>query len=244
MSLLSWNCRGLGHPRTVRELHSWVKDKKPDLVFLIETKLRNTRMQVIRRKLNFSGMLTVDPVGKSGGLALLWRDPAEVDIINFSARHICARVSLSGLEEPWKFTGFYGSPDCGARADSWLILRHLQSYSPQDWLCMGDFNEILDLSEKKGGRSRNLSQMDSFLSALVDCNLGDLGFKGSKYTWRNKRESDSFIKERLDRALANPGWCSKFPEVEVHVLPVCTSDHNPLWVCGPLDEECSEKSFF
>lgn len=159
-----------------------MKDKKPDLVFLIETKLRNSRMQVIRRKLKFSGMLTVDPVGKSEGLALLWRDPVVVDIINYYVRHICARVSLTGSEEPLKFTGFYGNPDCGARADSWSILRHLLTFSPQEWLCLGDFNKILDLSENKGGRSRSASQMGYFHSALVDCSLGDLGFKGSKFT--------------------------------------------------------------
>jgi hypothetical protein len=146
MSLLSWNCRGLGHPRTVQELHCWVKGKKPTLVFLMENKLRNNRMQKIRNKLNFSGLLTVELVGKSGGLALLWKDPAVVNILNFSARHICARVSVIGFEVPWKFTSFYGNPDCVARAESWTVLRHLRTYSPLDWLCMGDCNEILDLS--------------------------------------------------------------------------------------------------
>jgi hypothetical protein len=95
---------------------------------------------------------------------------------------------------------------------------------------LGDFNEILDLSEKNGGLIQSAAQMGYFHFALVDCSLGDLGFKGSKFTWCNKRESEAFIKERLDRALANPGWCSRFPKVDVQVLLVCTSDHKPLWV--------------
>ena len=37
MSLLSVNCRGLGNPQTVRELHDLVKHKAPGVVFLIET---------------------------------------------------------------------------------------------------------------------------------------------------------------------------------------------------------------
>jgi hypothetical protein len=149
--------------------------------------------------------------------------------MNYSVIHICASVSLTGAEVPWKLTCFYGNPEIGSRSDSWSILRHLNSFAPPDWFCMGDFNEILDHSEEWGGKTRSQAQIDSFHSALAECSLGDLGFKGSKFTWSNKRGAGAFIKERLDRALANPGWCRRFPEVEVHVLPICCSEHKPLW---------------
>jgi hypothetical protein len=38
--------------------------------------------------------------------------------------------------------------------------------------------------------------MGNFSSTLDACNLGDLGYKGSKYTWSNKRSSPEFIKAR------------------------------------------------
>jgi hypothetical protein len=60
--------------------------------------------------------------------------------------------------------------------------------------------------------------------------LGDLGFKGSKFTWRNHREGQEFIKERLDRALANAGWCAQFSDAEVVVMAARVSDHKPLWI--------------
>ncbi|GLT77193.1 hypothetical protein SLA2020_488020 [Shorea laevis] len=74
MSLLSWNCRGLGNPRTVRDLRQMVEEKRPRFLFLMETRLRQRRMQGIRTQLGFAGMLTVDPVGTGGGLALLWQE--------------------------------------------------------------------------------------------------------------------------------------------------------------------------
>lgn len=55
-----------------------------------------------------------------------------------------------------------------------------------------------------------------------------MGFHGSKYTWSNKRDSDEFINERLDWAIATPRWCEKFPNAVVEVLPVSNSDHKPL----------------
>lgn len=72
--------------------------------------------------------------------------------------------------------------------------------------------------------------MDKFRRVVSECNLGDLGFKGSKFTWSNKQDSGSFVKERLDRALATPEWCGRFPNSLVEVLPVTTSDHKPLWL--------------
>ncbi len=74
-----------------------VKEKKPKLLFLMETKLMNKSMQRVKYKLSFSGMFTVDPVGHSGGLALFWQDIEEVTIQNFSLRHINAMVTLRGL---------------------------------------------------------------------------------------------------------------------------------------------------
>lgn len=101
--------------------------------------------------------------------------------------------------------------------------------------------------------------MACFRSTLTDCMLGDLGFKGSKYTWGNRRDPDCFFKERLDMTLSSEGWCDRFPNVAVGVLATRTSEHNPLWIrfhpnlhatrrprlfhfeaCWNLDEECAE----
>jgi endonuclease/exonuclease/phosphatase family metal-dependent hydrolase len=102
--------------------------------------------------------------------------------------------------------------------------------SPDKWLCLGDFNEISNLSEKVGGAIRNEAQMEAFRETLDKCQLRNLGYKGSKFTWRNKQETGTFIKEWLDRATATSDWCRKFPHALVEVLPNRTSDHNPLWV--------------
>lgn len=45
--------------------------------------------------------------------------------------------------------------------------------------------------------------MLDFREVLTDCALMDLGFRGPKYTWCNKREGTNSISERLDRFMAN-----------------------------------------
>lgn len=83
MSLLSWNCRGLGQPPSVCDLRRLVKEKKPTFLFLMETRLRNLKMQALRVNLGFEGMLTVEPVGTRGGLAFLWMNSREVEVLNY-----------------------------------------------------------------------------------------------------------------------------------------------------------------
>jgi hypothetical protein len=229
MNLLCWNCRGLENPWTVRELHSLVKNKKPHFfMFLIETKVHAGVLQRLRILIGFEGMIHVDPVGRSGGLAFFWKPKSGLEVMHFSQRHISVNITVGEHESSWTFTGFYGNPNRVLREDSWSLLSYLSSLSKDKWLCMGDFNEIVDLSEKYRGAKRNEAQKERFRCTLEECNLGDLGFKGSKYTWINNRDSGDFIKERLDWAVGTSSSCEAFPNAVVEVLPVINSDHKPL----------------
>jgi hypothetical protein len=92
MNLFRWNCRGLGNPWTIGDLHRMVKKKRLAMIFLMETKLRKSRMELIRIKLGFPNIMVVDSMGKSGGLALFWNLTGGVEIQNFSHRHINTSV--------------------------------------------------------------------------------------------------------------------------------------------------------
>jgi exonuclease III len=239
MSLISWNCRGLGNPRTVRDLDQMVKEKKPSFLFLMETISDKRRMERLRVKLGFAGLFAIDPVWRSGGLALLWREGKELEIQNYSRRHINAIVKRSDDGPKWKLTCFYGDPDSAKRKESWALLKHLKTFSPEAWLCVGDFNEITHQDEKTGEARRREGLMTDFRSALEECNLGDLGFIGPKFTWTNKRIDGGLTLVRLDRAVANEGWCELHRRAEVVVLAARASDHNPLLVMFEKTEQWS-----
>ncbi|GLT55031.1 hypothetical protein SLA2020_281850 [Shorea laevis] len=93
MNLLSWNCRGLGNPRTIRNLCHLVEDKHPNILFLMETKLQRDKMSYVRGKLGFDNLFVVDCIGRSGGLALFWNNSIELEIYNYSLRHINAIIN-------------------------------------------------------------------------------------------------------------------------------------------------------
>ena len=60
MNLLSWNCRGLGNPQAVRELCQLTREKKPTILFLMETKCHRNKMEFVHVKLGFVYLFTVD----------------------------------------------------------------------------------------------------------------------------------------------------------------------------------------
>ena len=57
-----------------------VKEKKPMVVFLMETKIQASLVDKIKVQLGFGSVFMVDNVGRSGGLALFWHKNVEVEI--------------------------------------------------------------------------------------------------------------------------------------------------------------------
>ena len=123
MRALSLNCRGLGNPQTVNELHDVVKKEGPNLVFLMETRLTNSSLEWLQVQLRMRGCLGVDrhEFGGGGGLALLWDSMVDVIVRGYSVHHISAEVNQSnGLQ--WRVTVFYGHPEVALRHRSWELL--------------------------------------------------------------------------------------------------------------------------
>jgi hypothetical protein len=207
-----------------------VKDKRPTLVFLTETKLPSHHMEIIKVKTGYRSIFVVDNVGKSGGLALMWSDETRVEIQNYSHCHISAVVQLETNECPWYLTGFYGHLEVGKRHEAWSLLHHIRSLSPEAWLYVGDFNEIMEESEKFGGVCKSQGIMDEFYDTLRDYRLHDLEYVGARFMWSNMRHDNNFVKERLDRATATNEWRDLYPRQVVKVLANRSSDHTPLLI--------------
>ncbi|RYR39566.1 hypothetical protein Ahy_A09g045127 isoform B [Arachis hypogaea] len=117
------------------------------------------------------------------------------------------------------------------RKQLWSKISSMTPNINKAWLLSGDFNEIKDVSEKKGGANIDKKACTSFANWINDCGLIDLRFIGSRFTWRGPQwEGQERVFKRLDRALANADWRTKFQEAKVEVLPRIGSDHHPLLI--------------
>lgn len=63
---------------------------------------------------------------------------------------------------------------------------------------------------------------------MNNCGFIGLGFNGLEFTWCNKRDPQTRVWERLDRALANAAWISLYENYRVQHLPMVGSDHRPI----------------
>ena len=84
-----------------------VKWKKPSFLFLIETLCNRNKLKRLKAKLGFECLFTVNPVGRSGGLALYWKSTHKVSLLKFSRNCIDVAVEDQNLGR-WRITRFYG----------------------------------------------------------------------------------------------------------------------------------------
>ncbi|KAJ8767776.1 hypothetical protein K2173_020716 [Erythroxylum novogranatense] len=195
----------------------------------MEVDLVNNTLLRIKSALNFSGLFYVDHSSTSGGLILMWKEPNMARLLSYSNHHIDIEVIIEGMKR-WRLTGFYGFPERQNRSQGWDLLRHLSSKSTLLWCVIGDFNDIMFLSEKQGNNSHPRSLLEGFRTAISDCHLHDLGFEGPRFTWENCREGDALVRERLDRSMGTLSWSSMFPLATISVLQSASSDHLPIFL--------------
>ena len=149
MSILSWNCRGLGNSRIVKALQKVIQKEAPDIVFLMETKIDVDGIKYVQNKINYKHGLVIPSEGQSGGTAMLWKIESLVHIQSYSKWYINAHVN-GGRNGWWRITGFYGNPKASKREESWKLLKFLHQRSQLPWMVVGDLNEIIGMSERRG----------------------------------------------------------------------------------------------
>ncbi|KAK9984667.1 hypothetical protein SO802_034192 [Lithocarpus litseifolius] len=210
-----------------QELGDLIQAQDPSVVFLAETWLDKARLEVIKVRYKFGGMIEVSRDDRGGGVAVFWKAECDFTVDTYSFNYIDAIVN-KGKEEEWRFTRFYGEPDTNLRHESWEKLRRLKNKYLIPWVCAGDFNEITKAHEKLRGRPRPVRQMEAFREVLDECGFKDLGFVGGKYTWWRGFGGNKAIWERLDRAVATTDWIELFPVTKVVHLECGSSDHKPI----------------
>ncbi|XP_071678252.1 uncharacterized protein [Lolium perenne] len=227
MSAISHNCRGLGGAATVKEIRDLVRRYAPTLLCVQETQLQKAHVEGLARSIGFDKCFAVSSHGRSGGLALFWNNNISIEILPYSQYHIDAIVKELG-KEPWRLTTVYGEAQVAERFKTWDMLKFIRSLSPYPWVCLGDFNEVLHRHEHCGVQERSHAQIAGFRDAVDVCGLQDLGYEGTKWTYEKKVAGGSYCQVRLDRALASPEWCDRFPHAMVRHLTAATSDHCPI----------------
>ncbi|KAL7230196.1 hypothetical protein ACSBR2_008666 [Camellia fascicularis] len=225
MNLLIWNCRGVDNNTFKRNMRDLIRNHKPVMIILMETKVTLSSMGTFFDNLGFTASSSVDPNGRAGGIWLLW-EPSQVSINVFEANHQVIHATINRVDyKEWVLSAVYASPNPKNRDALWEGIEAISEDIQSLWLVACDFNDFANQGKRRSFTpNTNTSRNSKFLERLSNCNLSncnlmDMGCSGPKLTWTNNRQGLANTKERLDRALCNTQWMNAFPESCVWNLP-------------------------
>ncbi|XP_072058021.1 uncharacterized protein [Arachis hypogaea] len=224
MIIIVWNVRGVANKATIRTLKEMKKNHKPDITILVETRCSGKKAEETVKSLGFRHSFFEHARGYSGGIWIMWDDDNLQISINASHQQYIHLKVKEFQREEWWLTAVYASPHENIRKELWEQLTQIGNGMREPWMLIGDFNEIADPTEKKGGSKSNSQECRRFKKRMNECKVMDLGFIGNKYTWKGAaRDGLERVFKRLDRALSNLDWRITFSEARIEANKISSS---------------------
>ena len=194
----------MGSHWTISYLREIWHKHKPDFLFLSETKQDFGFVQGFQSHFGYDNLVTVDPVGRSGGLALYYNNDYQVKVIYSSHRMI--DMEAVALGKTVFLTFVYGDPVTDLREQVWERLTRYGLSRSDPWFIICDLNEITGNHEKEGGPLRSAASFVPFNNMIRNSGLLEFPAKGNIMSWQGRRGTGKgtvTVRCRLDRALAN-----------------------------------------
>lgn len=207
----------------------------------METKQKDCYMDGFKKKLGYDNMLTVEPLGLSGGLAVLWKSCFKVEILCSDKRIIDLHVEMCSLK--FYLSSVYGDPVRERRQAMWERLIDIGLTRDSAWILIGEFNELLDNTEKLGVPLRNESTFWDFRNMVENCKLKVVRSTGNLFSWSGWRDN-VWIQCRLDWSFGNDEWFQLFPRSNVEYMDMWPYDHRPLLLTFAYEPDDQGKGRF
>ncbi|XP_019262022.1 PREDICTED: uncharacterized protein LOC109239885 [Nicotiana attenuata] len=210
MDALIWNIRSVNTQQAFERLIKMHRKNNYEFIGLMEPMQQSRTLERYRNRIGFSQAIS----NVSNKIWVFIDEVFEVTVMYNMVRQLTLRLFHTELHVEIVLTLVYAKCDAIERIELWNSLYAMASDMNVPWLVGGDFNVIWDEEEKFGGLPVHINEIDDFRHCINTCNLFDLGFKGSIFTWWNGRAEEDCIFKRLDRCLANSEFQQTFPGIE------------------------------
>ncbi|XP_075080475.1 uncharacterized protein LOC107786790 [Nicotiana tabacum] len=208
MKAIIWNVRSVNTMQAFERLITMHRQHHFEFIGILEPMQQSNKMENYRRRIGLAQAV----VNVSNKIWAFIDEVFDVDILYNTTQQITLRLFHTETHVELTLTLVYAKCDVIERIELWNSLYAMASDMTVPWLVGGDFNVIWDEEEKFGGLPVSLNEVDDFRHCINTCNLTDLGFKGSIYTWWNGRSEEDCIFKRLDRCLdlVKENWKADF----------------------------------
>jgi exonuclease III len=157
MTILTWNIKGLNGRFKQRILRNCIKMEDPDIFLIQETKCAGKTVDdIIKICWRNCESYQTDSKGALGGLTILWNPATVILDQGFSTPcTITTHYRAIGSNKEGMITNAYGLQNNQDKDLFLQSLAYLGSLAEGKWWIIGgDFNMILKLEEKRGGKKR------------------------------------------------------------------------------------------
>lgn len=153
-TIVSWNVRGAAKKGIHRAVRDLVDRFNPDVMILTETRIPKNRAHDYLNKLPFDRWFATDTQDFRGGIGVAWNSASiQLHIISVTVQEVHVMVRSPNLSDFCLFTVVYASPRFEFRKTLWNNLGTIADSHDLPWIVIGEFNELLSNSEKKGWAS-------------------------------------------------------------------------------------------
>lgn len=188
MNFILWNSKGAGNKNFRRHAIDMIQTYKPSIMAVVEPRISGATARKVLRSLRMPKSHVAEPEGFDGGICLSWEESIlSVDVLFSSSQMVHAFVQKPGSDN-FLLKILYDSPILENQRRLWSLLENLDRSLNLPWVVMGDFNDVLNSSQKRGGLAPSIGRCMSLNSMILSCRLLDLGFNGQSLTCFNKRK--------------------------------------------------------
>ncbi|XP_019232504.1 PREDICTED: uncharacterized protein LOC109213198 [Nicotiana attenuata] len=239
MDAIIWNVRSVNTMQAFERLITMHRQHHFEFIGVIEPMQQSNKMERYRARIGLAQAV----VNISNKIWAFIDEIFEVTILYNMTQQLTLRLFHTETYVELILTLIYAKCDHIERIELWDTLFAMASDMAVPWLVGGDFNVIWDEEKKFGGLPVSINEVDDFRHCINTCNLTDLGFKGSIYTWWNGRSEEDCIFKRLDRCFGNIELQQTFPGLEITHLSKTGSDHCPMLLKCDIETPPIKKPF-
>ena len=91
---------------------------------------------------------------------MMWKNDFKVDVADFNKHVVAVKINDGACQRA--LIGFYGLPYSTKRRKAWKNLEAMLLVIEEPWVCLGDFNLVIDDQEKDRGKRARASAPNLF----------------------------------------------------------------------------------
>ncbi|KAH0705857.1 hypothetical protein KY285_010386 [Solanum tuberosum] len=237
--ILFWNIRSVKSQNSFERLLDLNRKHHYSYIALLEPFQSPSELDRYKRKLGKQHA----KVNFSSKIWLFWDEKwVEQDCID-TVQQLTISFKHRDTNAHVKVTVVYARCSALERLELWEDLEEIAYNTFCPWMVEGDFNTIIDVSEKLGGLPVSQTEVEDFVQYINSCALSEIKFSGSCYTWWNGRIEQDCTFKRLDRVFGNTELMNQLQNTKVQHLIREGSDHAPLHVTCSTSQEQIFKPF-